>query len=423
MSAATPIRVIWQSSPVMKVKITERVVDRLPAPDPSGKQKLYWDADLRGFGVLCSGATRAKTFVVQGAVGGRTRRVTIAPANVLSVIEARRRAREVIAAFYAGEDPKAPRRAPTLRQALDAYLAARHSLKPRSARDFRGVVERYLSDWLDKRLVEITGEMVEIRHRSIKNAVAASFVSPRGESSPGGATANAALKNLGAIWAFAAERDAGLPTSPTVRLRRQWFAIRRRERIVRADDLPAFYRAVVGLASPVARDYLLLLLFTGMRKSEAAGLTWSNIDFVERVIRVPAERTKAGRKLDLPMTDFVRDLLVARRTVERAEHVFPARTRAGRIDSKHQLKKVAAACGVEVSAHDLRRTFITIAEGCDVSPIALKALVNHAVGADVTSGYVVMNAERLRAPAQLICDRMKALCGVAPPAAGVAAIG
>ncbi|MBY0429773.1 MAG: hypothetical protein K2Q10_01125 [Rhodospirillales bacterium] len=32
---------------------------------PPGKQVLHWDADLKGFGVLCSGKTAAKTYVVQ----------------------------------------------------------------------------------------------------------------------------------------------------------------------------------------------------------------------------------------------------------------------------------------------------------------------------------------------------------------------
>ena len=230
------------------------------------------------------------------------------------------------------------------------------------------------------------------------------------------------MQNLRAIWAFAAERDADLPACPTARLRRQWYQIHRRERIVRADDLSKFYAAVTDL-SPVARDFLLLLLFTGLRKTEAAGLTWGDIDFTERVIRIPAERTKPGRQLSIPMCDFVQSLLVARRAVGRAELVFPPRAGADRIDAKHPLRKVAAASGVEVSAHDLRRTFTTVAEGCDVSPIALRALINHSVGGDVTSNYVVLSAERLRAPAQAICDKLKSLCQVEPPAAGVVAIG
>ena len=70
---------------------------------------------------------------------------------------------------------------------------------------------------------------------------------------------------------------------------------------------------------------------------------------------------------------------------------------------------------MRMSAHDLRRTFITVAESVDISPLALKALVNHSLGRDVTSGYVVMTAERLREAALCICTRMKALCGIADP--------
>jgi hypothetical protein len=70
---------------------------------------------------------------------------------------------------------------------------------------------------------------------------------------------------------------------------------------------------------------------------------------------------------------------------------------------------------VPVSVHDLRRTDITIAESCDISPLALKGLLNHALGGDVTSGYIVMSTERLREPAQN--DRLLELIGLTAPAA------
>jgi integrase len=65
--------------------------------------------------------------------------------------------------------------------------------------------------------------------------------------------------------------------------------------------------------------------------------------------------------------------------------------------------------GVKISVHDLRRSYITIAESCEISPIALKALVNHSQGKDVTAGYVQIVTERLRAPAQKVTDRLKQL--------------
>ena len=53
-----------------KLKLTETSVKDLAAPDPSGKQRLYWDTAHKGFGVLCSGVTNAKSYVVERDVKG-----------------------------------------------------------------------------------------------------------------------------------------------------------------------------------------------------------------------------------------------------------------------------------------------------------------------------------------------------------------
>jgi integrase len=157
-------------------------------------------------------------------------------------------------------------------------------------------------------------------------------------------------------------------------------------------------------------------LFTGLRREEAARLRWDDIDFAGKIIRLPATATKAKRKLDLPMVDFVFDILVQRRSIGKTEFVFPADSQAGYIaEPKHPLELVREATGINVSAHDLRRTFASIAESTDISPFALKGLLNHALPGDVTSGYVIMSIDRLREPAQKVADRMKELCGVPAP--------
>jgi integrase len=83
-----------------------------------------------------------------------------------------------------------------------------------------------------------------------------------------------------------------------------------------------FYYAVQNLPD-MGRDYITLLLFTGMRRKEAAGLRWSEVDFDNRVIRLPAVRVKTRSAVDLPMTDIVADLLIARRQLGDANYVFP----------------------------------------------------------------------------------------------------
>jgi len=395
-----------------QIRLTEKSIEKLKAPDPSGRQVIHWDDSLRGFAVLCSGVSNSKTYIAQRDLpSGKTRRVTVGAVNEISLEIARERAANTLDDIRRGIDPKEKQAiAATLRSTLDTYLAARKDLRPASVKAYRTGVEKYLKNWLDWPLHDITSEMVEARHSEIASEI-------KGERYKGTTTANATMRALRAIWNFAADRTPDLPPNPVRRLRRQWYPEPRRERIVRTDELPSFYQAVCALPNQIARDHILLMLFTGLRLSESASLRWDDIDLIQRVIRLPATATKAKRPLSLPMSDFVRDLLVARRAIGNAGFVFPAPGKAGHIvDPSFSLKTVAEASGVKVSAHDLRRTYVTVAESMDVSPMAIKALVNHAVGSDVTSGYAIMTTERLREAAQRVCDRLKELCGVAPPA-------
>ena len=224
-----------------------------------------------------------------------------------------------------GVDPKAKASIETLRQALDSYLQASPNLRSRSAVEYRRVVERHLEPWLDRPMRELTREMVEERHREIAELVG------RGGRYNGQATANGAMRALKVLWNYAKDR-ATLPANP-VKLGRQWFDVPRRTRHIKADDLPTFYAAAVELPNPVQRDYVLFLLFTGLRRREAAGLRWDpDVDLAGRVIRVPGASTKTGEKLDLPMSTFVRDLLVARRAIGAGVFVFPADSESGHIE-------------------------------------------------------------------------------------------
>ena len=67
--------------------------------------------------------------------------------------------------------------------------------------------------------------------------------------------------------------------------------------------------------------------------------------------------------------------------------------------------------GVSFTVHDLRRTFITIAESLDISAYSLKRLLNHKMTNDVTAGYIITDVERLRAPMQKITDYMLSCIG------------
>jgi integrase len=476
-----------------KMKLTETAIARMRAPHPDGKQTLYWDTELKGFAVCCSGVTNSRTYVCQWDLPGRkTRRVNIGNVAEITLEAARHEAADLVHGMRKGLDPKSHHRgkaAATLKTVLDDFLAKRSDLREASRAEYKRSIEVHLKDWCDRPLRDITGDEVEkrfeeiqkgiearetkkrnhratvgpaeailarvnaalpeiasdsrrslsvltsnlkralddgdeaaIRNRTVSLARAASrFISteeierltkPQISSIEvnGKATANAVFTNFQALWNFWAEKVPDFPPNPTKRLRRQWHTMKRRTRMVAAEDLPKFYAAIDALPSRTASDYLKLLVLTGMRREEAAGLRWDEVDLTSRVIRLPAERMKNRRPFTLPLTDLTFNLLTSRRALGREEFVFASNSRSGYIaEPKFPLTEVAKKCGIDVSPHDLRRTYASVAEGV-VSGIALKKLLGHVTDTDVTSGYVIMNTEALRVEAQRVADRMRELC-------------
>ena len=143
-------------------------------------------------------------------------------------------------------------------------------------------------------------------------------------------------------------------------------------------------------------------------------MTLRIIDLAERMIRLPAKRTKAGRRLDLPMSDYLHDLFTARRAIGLdGPFVFPADSKSSHIEEpRFALDAVLEGTGIKVTLHDLRRTFITVAASCDISVFALKGLVNHSMGKDQTADYIKPGPDYLREPMQKVTDRFKELIGL-----------
>jgi integrase len=65
-------------------------------------------------------------------------------------------------------------------------------------------------------------------------------------------------------------------------------------------------------------------------------------------------------------------------------------------DLRAALESVVKHGGKEITPHDLRRTFASFAERAGVPHTALKLLLHHALGSDVTIGYVRPSADDLR---------------------------
>ena len=415
------------------IKFSKSVIRELPAPDPSGKPTLYWPEDrdaTPGLGILVSGVSASKSWVFQrNLANGKSRRITLGPVAGLTPEQAWQLAAPILTAILHGHDPKqtvAQRQmaSMTVAEVLEHYLVASSNLAPATVRIYRFAARHLGPPLLNRALREITADDVERRFRAIAAEVAARRANgdiTGGVNVSGKATANTALRLLGALWEFQAERDRGLGPNPLRgrRFRRQWHDLDRRTRHIPADRLAAFYNAAKVLPSDIQRDLVIIGLFTGMRENEVAGLRWEEVDLPNKMLRLPASRMKAKKAFDLPMSDVVYNILVVRRSLGReGQFVFPGYRRGQHCKSyTYALRQIGEATGITVSPHDLRRTFLNVVEQSEISPLAHKMLVAHSTGGDVTSGYKQLSLKDFRSAVQKVASKFAELCGMEVPTA------
>jgi integrase len=377
------------------LRLIKSIIEKLPLTENG--QCFYRDTELTGFG-LCVG-TQSKTFFVESKLNRRNVRQTLGRYPKMPLEQARHVAMGRLAALMQGLNPVAAEKAKrardmTLGEAFDSYFEAKMNLAKPTVDGYRRSQRLYLRDWLKLPLREITREMVLTKHRLISR-------------DHGGVTANNALRHFRLIHNFIASGHDDFPPNPVQVLTRtrSWVSERRRRTLVAAHHLPSWWQAVQA-EEPHARDFLTVALFTGMRRSEIARLKWEYIDFAGKTLHIP--RTKNGDPLILPLSNFLCEVFSRRRElVGQNEYVFPGKGDTGHlIETKRFLSRVVVSSGVQFTIHDLRRTFITVAESLDIPAYALKGLLNHRADTDVTGGYIILGVERLRLPVEKIAARI-----------------
>lgn len=381
-----------------KLKLTAAAVRDLPNPDKG--QVLYTDTALPGFGVRVTPG--AKTYYAETAVNGRNRRVTVGPSSTFTPDEARREAKKILGRMASGEDVNATKAAArvkgiTLAEAYADFMAAR-TLKPSTRATYEICMRQHFGDWFTRELVSISPLMMVQRHAKLV-----------AESGP--ASANGSARVFRSVWNYtraltaAADGSKTLPESPTQRLTdlRQWSKVPRRTRHLTEDLFPAFGKALAlfredGSNASFA-DFVELLLRTGLRRGEAARLKWDDVSLTNKTLTV--RDTKNGKDHILPLSVQLFVLLNRRNECAIDGNVF-----SGCCDPRKSFDRLSRIVGAELTAHDFRRSFATVADGCDLSGYTIKRLLNHSLGEDVTAGYIISEVARLRSAMQRISDEI-----------------
>lgn len=384
------------------------------AQPPEAGQRFIRDTRLPGFALRIT-AGGIKSWIVEARMRGEksAKRRTLGRYPAVTADRARTLAIQELGRYAEGTDRLQEQREKKVRglslgQVLEDYLATK-TLKPSTVKDYRQVFNMSFGDWETKPIAEITRNMVEQRHKR--------------DSLQSKARANLAMRLLRALFNFAAAKyeiadgKALITDNPVKRLNatQSWNRIERRRSLIRLHQMPAWFDALDHLRSlkgkaRVAADYFEFLIFTGCRRTEAITLTWDNVDLPGKLFRLLD--TKNREMHELPLSDHLFNLLTRMKgeAAEGQPFLFSYAGKRLRTED-YWLKKMIEKSEISFMPHDLRRTFATVAEGLDVPTYALKRLMNHLTGADVTSGYVQIDVERLRVPMQKITDTILTAAG------------
>jgi integrase len=394
--------------------------------------EIIWDTGVTGFAARRQKSDAVTYLVKYRATGGRQRWHTIGRhGSPWTPDSARAEARRILGEVVSGVDPaaekRAARKAATVAELCDAYLAdaeagrlLTRSRTPKKASTLavdRGRIERHIKPLLGGLAVAaITRDDIECFLHDVaegKTAGRTKTAKKRGLARvTGGRTAaTRAVGLLGGIFSYAVRRRMRAD-NPAYGVER--FADKERNRRLSDDEYAALgeglHKAEATGMWPAAIAVTRFLALTGWRSGEVLGLRWAETDLGRRTATL--SDTKTGRSIR-PLPHTACDVLkgLPRTGVDR---VFPA-SRGGATTILHFKKfwpRIAKLCGLppDVTPHVLRHSFTSLAADLGYSEPAIAALVGHK-GRSVTSRYVHSADAVLLAAADAVADRTAELMG------------
>ena len=310
-------------SPILECAVAKAVLTstfvRLSICPPGVRRIDFFDGSLPGF-MLEVRASGGKTFYQRYRdVYGRERQFKIGPARFLTVSQARRKARAIVAAAILGSDPQNDRQElrsiPTLSQFVrELYLPFAKNAK-RSWRTDETVLRRHILPKLGHLTLD-----------NVSNQNTAELLRQLREAGYASGTTNRVLVllrfmfNLGRKWGVPGcvnNPTTGLKTTPDVC----------RQRFLTNEEAQRLLQALDDDENRVAASAIKLLLLTGGRRNEITYAKWEYVNWDQRTLLVPIAKSGHARliRLNTAAVELLRLLRFATNTSRKSVYLSLSR--------------------------------------------------------------------------------------------------
>ena len=355
--------------------LTEVSVRNMKAPD-SGRIEVR-DA-LRPGLTLRVTAEGKKTFALVYRVAGqrRLRRLTLGAHPVMTLKQAREKAAKALIMAQEGVDPRHERDERRAREALTfeelvGDFVKRHCEpnlknpeKPKRTLELHAV-----SRWGDRSAARITRrDVIELADRVTAKV--------------GPGAGRETLKQVRRLFSWAVDREM-LDVNPALGVKAPVRA-QARERILSGDEIGDVWRAATEMGR--FGDLVRLLLLTGARRNEIAGMRWEwlqDLDGDEPRLEIPAEAHKGKRGLIIPLSPTAVAIIGGVTRLDDGVYVLGCKNQqtpfSGISKAKRRLDRLS---GVEEWwLHDLRRTVTSRLAAMGEDPFIIDRVLGHALPA------------------------------------------
>ena len=363
---------------------------------PEGARKIdFFDAAVPGFMVEVR-STGGKTFYLRYRdAHGRERQFKIGSAHILTVSQARRKARAVLAEAILGHDPQRQREElrsiPTLAEFIDElYMPYAKNVK-RSWQTDDTILR-----------IHILQKFGALHLDEISNQAIADLLSRMRDQGYASGTVNRVLIllrfvfNLARKWGVPGATEnptAGLKTAPDVC----------RERFLAREEVQRLLTALDTDENRVAAFAIKLLLLTGARRNEVTHAKWEHVNWDKRTLLVP--RAKSGRPRSIHLNSAALDLLRAIERTDGNPFIFPSPVTGRPSPSLHfPWWRIRERAGLlDVRLHDLRHSFASFLVNQGVSLYVVQGLLGH-TQARTTQRYAHLANDTLADAAEVVRD-------------------
>ena len=372
------------------VRLSDQTVVALTCP-AGRKDVLFFDTKLKGFGLRVT-AKGVRVFLYQYRVGAKVRRHRLGHWPGVTTAQARKLAEMHRGSVQGGADPVAEKKA---RQT--AVVQAETDAKRRRVADAFTVgvlIEGWRTGHLSersasyqaeapKRLRTALARWLDLPARSLDRTAAVEALD-NVKANYGPVAANRVRAYGRACFGWAMRRGT-IPENPFGAVPKP-AQEQARERVLADAELGRVWLACDGLGEPW-RSIFRLLVLTGQRRGEVAGMRWSELALdpaAPAVWALPGVRTKNGQAHDVPLSGPACELIQGTPRFQGCPFVFSqgrATAPSGFGKAKARLDELLVAEPIPPwTLHDLRRTVATGLQRLGVRLEVTEAVLNHISG-------------------------------------------